>query len=212
MTLKLNTEKRDTKTDVDELREAGKVPAVFYGPKTESTSVTVDKRDFVKMFREAGETTIISLAVDGKDVDVLVHEIDYDPVSDEPRHIDFYVVDKTKKVSVAIPLEFVGESAAVKTLGGTLVKTLHEFEVEGLPGKLPQSIEIDISALDTLESTIAVKDIKLPEGVEATADADETIASIATQKEEEEVPVEADLSQIEVEKKGKEEEGVESEE
>ena len=207
MTLKLNTEKRDQKTDASELREAGKVPAVFYGPKTESTSVTVDKREFVKMFREAGETTILSLVVDGKDVDVLVHEIDYDPVSDDPRHVDFYVVDKTKKVSVAIPLEFTGESVAVKTLGGTLVKTLHELEVEGLPGSLPQSIEIDISTLDTLESTIAVKDIKLPEGVEATADADETIASIATQKEEEEeAPAEADLSQIEVEKKGKEEE------
>ncbi|MFC1721175.1 50S ribosomal protein L25 [Patescibacteria group bacterium] len=206
MTLKLNAEKRDAGT-ASSLHETGKIPAVFYGPKTDSTSIAIDKRDFIKMFREAGETTIISLAVDGKDVDVLVHEIDYDPVSDEPRHVDFYVVDKTKKVTVAIPLEFVGESLAVKNLGGTLVKILHELEVEGLPGSLPQSIEIDISTLDTLESTIAVKDVKLPEGVEAAIDADEAIAAIATQKEEEEeAPAEVDLSSIEVEKKGKEEE------
>ncbi len=208
MTLKLKAEKRDTKTDVNELRVAGKVPAVFYGAKTESTPITIDKKDFIKVFREAGETTVIELDIDGKNKSVLIHDIAFNPVSDDVDHVDFYVIDKSKKVTVSIPLNFVGEAPAVKNLGGTLVKVMHELEVEGLPDKLPHSIEVDISALATLESVIAVKDIKLSDGMEATDDPEEVIASIAIQKEEEDdTGKTADLSSIEVEKKGKDNDG-----
>ena len=204
MTLKLKAEKRDLKEDVNKLRSEGKVPAVFYGAKTDSTPITVDKKEFIKIFREAGETTVIALDLDGKNIDVLIHDISQNPISDEVDHIDFYVIDKSKTVKVEIPLDFVGESPAVKNLGGTLVKTMHELEVEGLPDKLPHSIETDISKLENLDSVITVKNVHFPDGVVALAGADEAIASVSVQKEEEEEQAEADLSSIEVEKKGKE--------
>ncbi len=202
---KLNTQKRESGKKLESLRSEGILPAVFYGAKTEATVISINLKDFIKIWNEAGESAMVSLSVDGSNVDVLIQDVALDPVSDTPIHVDFYVVDKTKKVSVSVPVEFTGESLAVKNLGGTLVKVVHELEVEGLPSSLPSNVEIDISTLTDLDSTIAIKDLKLPDGVFVTADPDETVASIAVQKEEEEDTEAPDLASIEVEKKGKEE-------
>jgi large subunit ribosomal protein L25 len=206
MTLTIEADHRPMTRKAEALRAEGRVPAVVYGPKTENIPLSVDARAFKKVWKEAGETTVIGVSVDGKTIDVLVQEVAVHPVSGEPMHADFYAVDKTKKVEVDIPLTFTGVSEAVKTMGGTLVKVLHELTVEGLPDKLPHEIEIDISALPDLESVIAVKDITLPEGVEAAIDGEEIVASIAVQEEESEESAELNLDSIEVEKKGKKEE------
>jgi large subunit ribosomal protein L25 len=189
------------------IRAEGRIPAVVYGSKVDNTPLSVDARAFAKVWKEAGETTLVSIAVEGgKMIDALIHEIAFNPVTDEPIHVDFYAVDKTKKVEVDIPLVFIGVAPAVKDLGGTLVKVLHDLPVEGLPDKLPHEIEVDIVTLAELDSVITVADIVLPAGVEATLDGEEIVASIAVQKEEEETSGEVDLSSIEVEKKGKKEE------
>jgi large subunit ribosomal protein L25 len=165
------------------------------------------------VWKEAGETTVISVSVDGKTIDVLVQEVSVHPVSGEPMHADFYAVDKTKKVEVDIPLSFDGVAPAVKDLGGTLVKVLHEITVSGLPDNLPSEIVVDIASLKELDSVIAVKDVSLPEGVEAVMPEDDAVASVSVQEEEPEESAELDLESIEVEKKGKkEEEGEEKEE
>jgi len=203
----LAVEKRDTDTDARKLRAEGKIPAVFYGAKSKSTPIAVAQVDFKKVWKEAGESSIVTLNDGGKDIDVLIHDVAVDPVTDEPIHSDFYVIDKDKKVTVGVPLVFSGESPAVKNLGGTLVKVLYELEVEGLPKDLPHDIIVDISILAELDSHVSVKDLSLPEGVVATESPDEIVASIAQQKEEEEeVAPEMDLDSIEVEKKGKKEE------
>src|SRR3989344_254472 len=132
---------------VDSLRRQGIIPAVVYGPKQEALSVEVTLKDFAKTLEEAGESTVINLSVDGKSHNVLIHDVDYDPVSNIPRHADFYAIVKGQKVEVEVELVFTGESPAVKDLGGNLVKALHEIEVEGDPMQLPHELSVDVSGL-----------------------------------------------------------------
>ncbi|MEI8061954.1 MAG: 50S ribosomal protein L25 [bacterium] len=201
-------EKRAPGAKLGSLRRTGTIPAVMYGPKNPSTSVTVNEIEFIKAFRQAGESTVIVANLDGTEHETLVHDMDLDPVSGKIRHIDFLVLEKGKKITLHVPLEYVGEAAAVKTFGALLVKVLHEVEIEAMPKDLPHEIKVDISKLVDLESQIKASDLDLPSGVELKTDADEIIAIVAAAKEEvEEVAAPVDLSAIELsEKKGKKEE------
>lgn len=191
----------------DTLRAAGRIPGVLYGPKEASQAVSVDQKVFEKLWKEAGESTVITLEGVGEPKDALIHEVDFDPVTDVARHVDFYVIEKGKKVETEVPLVFVGEAPAVKSLGGTLMKIMLEVKVEAFPKDLPHEILVDVSTLETFESRIAIKDIPVPAGVTILEDLEETIVSVSQPKEEEEAPVaEIDMESIEVEKKGKKEE------
>lgn len=193
---------------VQALRKDGLMPAVIYGPKQEALPVEMNQREFAKVLEKAGESTVISLSVDGEAHNVLIHEVDYDPVTSVARHADFYAIVKGQKVKVDIELEFVGESLAVKQ-GGNLVKALHELEVEADPMNLPHGLTVDISALAELNSHILAKDIVLPAGVTLVTGGDEVVATVVEAKEEEVVPVTApDMTAIEtsVERGKKEEE------
>jgi len=192
---------------VADLRTAGEIPAVVYGGKEETKAVAVNQIEFKKVLKEAGESSIISLNLDGKVIDTLIHEVQFEPVSGEPVHADFYVVSQDKEIEVDVPLVFEGVAPAVKELGGSLVKVMHGLPISALPKNLPHDITVDISSLTAMDSQILVKDLKLPAGVTVTVDDEEVVASITVAGEEviEEVaPV--DLSAIEVEKKGKKEE------
>lgn len=200
----LTVEKR-TKTDtVGALERKGRIPAVFYGPKEKSTPISISLVDFKKAWRKAGESTIIILKGDGVDeVEALIQDLDLHPVTDVPRHVDFYAVEKGKKVKVGVPIEFVGVAPAIKDLGGTLVKVLHELEIEALPKDLPHGVKVDISSLATMQSNITAGSIALSAGVVLITKADEIVASIAEPMKEIEEAAPVDLSAIEVEKKGK---------
>jgi len=132
-------------------------------------------------------------------------------VKSTPIHVDFYIVEEGKEVEVNVPLEFVGVSVAVKELGGTLVKVIHELPIKGKPVDLPHSIDVDISTLTDLDSNISAGTIVLPKGITLTNNAEDIIASISAAREEEaeEAPAE-DIADIEVEQKGKKEEEEES--
>lgn len=207
--ISINLEKRDAGAKLGSLRTSGKIPAVMYGPKNPAESVAVNEGEFIKAFRQAGESTVIVANLDGHEHETLVHDLDLEPVSGKIRHIDFLVLEKGKKITLHVPLEYVGESAAVKG-GALLVKVLHEVEIEAMPKDLPRNIEVDISTLVNLESQIKAGDLKLPNGVELKNDADEIVAIVSAAKEEvEEVAAPVDLSAIELsEKKGKKEEEV----
>lgn len=204
--LTLTIEKREGK--LSDVRTSGKVPGVFYGPKASATSIAVNEIEFNKVWKQAGESSVVTLTGMGEEHDALIHAIDRDPVKGNIRHVDFYVIEKGKKVQVAMPLEFVGEAAAVKTLGGTLVKVLHEVEIEAMPKDLPHALEVDISALETFESQIKASDIKLPAGVTLITDPEEVVVLAAEAKEEPEEPAApVDMANIELSvEKGKKEE------
>ena len=206
--LTLEVTKRDVAgASAPALRRAGSIPAVVYGAHQEATPVAVDAGAFSKVLKEAGEATIVSLTGLGAALPTLIHEVDLDPVTNRPRHIDFYAVTKGEKVEVAIPLVFVGVSPAVET-GANLVKVLHEIEVEADPMNLPHHIEVDLSLLKVINDRIHAKDLMLPAGVALNIEPEEVVALVQEVVEEkEEVVAPADIASIEVEKKGKEEEG-----
>lgn len=203
----LQTKKREKKTSLPE----GHIPAVFYGKGTDSTPIAIETAEFKKVFEEAGESTVVTIKGEDGDHDALIHDVQFDVLTGEPKHADFYVFEKGKKLEVEVPLTFEGKSSAVDDLGGILVKVMHELPIEAAPKDLPHDITVDVSVLTSLDSVIHAKDLTLPEGVELAVDAEEVIASIAEAKEEEEAP-EMDIDSIEVEKKGKQEEGDESSE
>jgi len=200
----LKVEKRDIKEPLGEMRKSGFMPAVFYGKKEAATSIKLPFAIFEKTLKDAGESTILHLEGKDIDVDVLIHEVDLDPVTDKPRHADFYAIEKGKKLSIPVPLEFIGVAPAVKDLGGILVKVMHEIEIEALPKDLPHKIEVDISKLATFDSVVTAADIKLPEGVSLKVKPEEVVASVYEPKEEVVEVAPVDLSAIEVAKKGKE--------
>lgn len=203
--LTLSVEKRvKAGANAPALRRAGSIPAVVYGAHHASTPITIEARAFQKVLREAGEATIVSLAGLGEPLPTLIHEVDLDPLTSLPRHVDFYAVTKGEKVEVAIPLVFIGESPAVEA-GANLVKVLYEIEVEADPMSLPHDIKVDLSVLAAINDRICAKDLVLPAGVALITEPEDVVALVQEVIEEkEEVVAPADISAIEVEKKGKE--------
>jgi large subunit ribosomal protein L25 len=194
--LELEIKSRDSKESNDDLRESGRIPAVLYGPKEDATPIALDAKVFGRLFKEAGETTIIKLKGVGEDKDSLIHDVQWHPVTDVPLHADFYVIEKGKKVTLNIPLEFVGEAPAEK-LGHIVVKTLHEVEIEVAPADLPQHLEVDISKLENVGDHILASEIKLPKSAELITGADEIVVSITAFVEEKEPEAEVKLAEIE---------------
>jgi large subunit ribosomal protein L25 len=192
------------------IRAAGSVPAVLYGRHEKNTPIQISLKDFEKVFKTAGESTVIELTGLGAPKQALIHDVDIDPVTGSIRHADFYVIEKGQKVTVPVPLSFVGVSAAVKDLGGILVKVMHELEMEVDPTELPHEIAVDISKLATLDDQITVADLKIPASAELQVDKEEVVAMVSVAKDEPEEPAgPVDLSAIEtsVERGKKEEEG-----
>jgi len=192
------------------LRKKGILPAVLYGPKIKPLPLEVDLKEFEKIYKEAGETSLISLGVDGKSFLVLIHDVAKDPISDVFLHVDFYQPNLEEEVQAKVPLVFEGSSSAVKELGGTLVHNISELEVKALPEHLPKEIRVDISKLKTFEDHIFIRDLKVSEGVRILKNPDEIVASvIPPEKIEEELakPLEEKIEEIEkVESKKKKEE------
>ncbi len=202
--------KRDVKKESpDALKKKGMIPAVFYGKKQQSTPISLMLSDFLKVWKKAGESSVVTLNMGKDKFDCLIYEVDLDPIKDIPRHADFYVFEEGQKLKIKVPIEFIGVAPAVKDLGGVLVKVMHDMEIEASPKDLPQKIEVDISSLANIDSQILIGSLTLPKGVSlASNKKDEVVASVYMPKEEvvELNPVAPDLSAIEVEKKGKKEE------
>ena len=200
----IKADKRDLDIKLETLRKFGKIPAVFYGAGKNATSVSIGNIEFKKVWREAGESSAVKISTLSGDIDVLIHEVQVDPVTDEPIHVDFLAIYMKKKIRVKVPLVFEGISNAVKSGIGNLVKVLHEIEIEALPSDLPHNLVVNISSLESIENQIFVSDIKLPTGIIVITNGNDVVASIVAQVEEkEEVVAPVDLSAIEVEKKGK---------
>lgn len=213
--LSLSAKKRkDLKKKVKNLRQKGILPGVLYGPGIENVPLEIDLKEFEKVFKTVGESSLVRLLVDKKEYLVLVHALEFDPISQHPIHVDFYQPKLDEEITVTVPLVFGGEAPAVKELSGTLIKNIHELEVKALPQNLPHEIRVPVGKLATFEDNVTIKDLEVPEGVKIEKDPEEIVALVAApQKVEEELakPVEEKVEEVEkVEEK--KEEGEEKEE
>lgn len=203
---------------VKSLRKKGFLPAVVYGQGKETVSVSIPQADFMKVWRSAGESTLVSLQLDTKNTNVLIHDVALDPIKNLPIHVDFYLVDMAHEVEVDVPIEFIGEEAAGKEGGGILVKILHELKVRALPDKLPHSIIVDVAVLKNPKDFVDVKSIKIPAGVTILNNVEDMVAMIEEVRVQAEEPAEeatsaADaIKNIEVVKEKKPQEEAETEE
>jgi len=203
---KLRTELgKETQT----MKAQGIIPGVVYGPGVKNATISVDEKEFKKVFRKAGESSLVELSVEGEKEKrpVLIHEMQIDPLTDAVIHIDFFQASLKEEVEVAIPLVFEGVALAEKDLGGTLNKNFLEIEVKALPQNLPHEIKVDISRLNTFQDHILVKDLVVPKDVVILKNPEEIVASVLEpQKIEEELATEItenveDIEKVEKEKK-----------
>jgi large subunit ribosomal protein L25 len=206
--LNLEATKREvTGHAVKRLRAEGLVPAVLYGRGMESVSLQVPARDFERVFRAAGESTLVYLKVGSQEYPTLITDASQHPLSGAYQHADFHKVRLDEKIKAMVPVVFVGVSPAVKDEGGMLVRNVNELEVEALPTDLPHEIEIDISALKSFSDHITLASLK-PHGWVFTGEADEVLATVQAPKSQEELDAElaaptTDISAVEEIKKEK---------
>jgi len=194
-----------------ETRKEGRVLAVMYGNKVEPTAISVDASEVLRVYRKAGLSGLIELDLAGKKHSVIIKTVDIHPVRHELAHLDFLVVNVKEVTIVSVPIEFTGESPAVK-LGGTFLSKYNTIDIRCLPTDIPESFKLDISSLENMNDHLCVADLKIDEekfeimGLEPQI----IVCSVAghTEEEEEEVESEAEES-VEVEVTGQkaEEEG-----
>ncbi len=176
------TIRKELKRKTDNLREQGMLPAVLYGDAIkENLLLTINEKDFEKVFREAGETSLVSIEVDGKIIEALIHQITKDPLSGKFLHIDFFHPSAKKKIEAEVPLIFENEAPAVKELGGVLEEELHFIKVKGLVHQLPHEFKVDLGVLKTFEDKIVVKDLDI-QNVEVLHNPKDIIAHVVEPK------------------------------
>lgn len=207
--IKLVVKKRENKPNAT--RQQGLIPAVIYGPKTKPIKIEIDQNTLEKVYTEAGKSNLIDLEVEGENKKVLIYDLQFDPVKDNIIHVDFYAVRMDQEIHTEIPVKLIGESKAVKDLGGTILNEKDTIEIECLPQDLINEIEIDIAILDTFDKVIKVADLNLPKTIKILDEPDQIIALIQAPRSEEELAeldeaVEENVEDVEVEEKGKEEE------
>lgn len=171
---------------VKNLRKEGLLPGNISGKKIKSEAVQVVLKDFEKIYKEVGETGLVTLQVGKEEKPVLIHNLQVNPVSDAPVHVDFLQVDLKEKVTAEVPVELVGESPAEKQGIGTVVQQLNEIEVEALPTDLPEKFEVDVTDLAEVDQAIYVKDLKVDRTkVEVKEDAEALVAKVEPPQKEE---------------------------
>ncbi|MGB6838724.1 MAG: 50S ribosomal protein L25 [Microgenomates group bacterium] len=173
---------------VKTLRNEGVLPANIYGKKVKSLAIQFPQKDFEKVYKEAGETGIVELALGKQKRPSLIHNVQVDPVSDAPLHVDFLQVDLKEKVVAAVPLELIGESPAEKQGLGTVVQYINEVEIEALPADLPEKFEIDLSKLAEVDQAVTVKDLPVKsKKMKIKSDPKQILIKVEPPRKEEEV-------------------------
>lgn len=167
-----------------DIRSEGFIPAELYGKGTENIHLVVGSKDFKKTLAEAGESTVVSLSVSGEVHPVLIHDYQKNHLTGEFLSVDFHKVNMSEKITTDVPLVFAGEAPAVKGLGGILVRSMDEVEVEAFPADLPHEITVDISSLDELGKSLYIKDIQVTGKFEITVDPETVVATVAAPEEE----------------------------
>ncbi|MEA3272984.1 MAG: 50S ribosomal protein L25 [Patescibacteria group bacterium] len=202
---KIIAEKRNLETNkLTELRAGGSVPGIVYGNKISPLALYFNKEQAELIKEVAGKATVIPLTVkeEKKTKNVIVQELQWDKLSGKLIHIDLYEIDMKKQIETEIPLYFEGTSAAVRDMGGTLVRNIEEIFVKCLPVDLPEKIVVDVSILKTFDDIIYIKDLDISDKVEVFNSPEDIIAKVSKPRSEKELEeldesVEGDVSQVE---------------
>lgn len=196
----LKAQKRDlVGSKVKNLRKSGITPAVVFGKSVESLSLAVNAVEFLKVYRQAGETNLIWLKIDGetKERPTLIKSMSFGPVKNEVLNIDFHQVNLKEKVNAFVPIELIGESELIHSGQAILSQNLNEIEVECLPTDIPEKFEIDTVILKEIGDSIKVSDIKVSSDVEIKTDLDSIVVSLSEPQKEEE-PLDTAVAETEV--------------
>jgi len=197
------------------LRREGLVPAELYGHGIKNLHLSISAKEFGKVLKEAGTTTVVTLVMNTEKKPAIIHEVVRHYMTGDVEHVDFYQVRMDEKITAKVPVEFIGEAPAIKEKGAVINKSMAEIEVEALPQDLPHKFTVDLSVLDDLNKSIYVRDIKIPKGVEVLIDLDTAVATATPPVAEEVVEVPVDVSDVVVEteeKKAEREAGKEEKE
>jgi large subunit ribosomal protein L25 len=202
LNLSVTTREQLSTKQMEAQRKAGKIPVVLYSHGNKAEMFWVDYVAFSKIYKIAGQSSVVALEGTKKNVSVIVQDIQLHPLSGRFSHVDLYQVHMDEALETHVPLVFVGQSPAVRELGGILVKTLEEVLISCLPKDLPREIEVDIAVLAQFEDTIQIKDIVLPTGVTIDADPETTVVLVEAPRSEEEMAsldekVVADVTKVE---------------
>jgi large subunit ribosomal protein L25 len=183
-TLDLKAAKRHIEgKKVSALRREGVTPAHLFGPKVESQTIQVDTATLKRALGEAGHTGLINLHLghEKSPRTVMVREVQIDTFKNELLHVDFYQVLLTENIKVDVPLILVGESAAAKTKGNTLVQELNQLTIQCLPGNIPSTISVDVAPLITADQMVRVRDLQIGKDIQVINDPDVVVARIAVE-------------------------------
>jgi large subunit ribosomal protein L25 len=196
---------------VSQLRRQGLVPVSVYGPKTIPVSLQIPHRDLETTLRNAGGTNLIDIKHAGQTTTVLAREVQRDILRNDILHVDFFAVDLKAKIEIDVPVHFINEAPAVQQKIGILITGPTSLTIETLPTNMPQQLVVDLSGLKVIGDTIHVRDLNFGEGITILNDADELIAGVrqssaARSEEQEALEAEASVAEVEIIKKGKEDE------
>lgn len=178
MAFELKAELREvTGKKVKAIRNAGLVPAEVYGQGLDNLTIQIDEKTLRGVLAEAGNTNLIGIKIGRKKaVNTLARHIQYSTIKQDILHVDFYAVNMAETVAVSVPVQLLGEAPAIKE-GGMLVTGLNEIEIEALPGDLPESIDVDITGLESFGDSIHVESLNLPDNITVLSSPDSLIVS-----------------------------------
>jgi large subunit ribosomal protein L25 len=196
---------------VSQLRRQGMVPVSVYGPKTEPIILQIPYRSLELTLRGAGGNNLIDIQHEGKTTTVLARDVQRDILRNDIIHVDFFAVDLKAKIEIEVPVHFVNDAPAVAQKLGILITGPTSLTVETLPTNMPQQLVVDLSTLKAVGDTIHVRDLVLGEGIAILNDPDELIAGVrqssaARSEEQEALEAEAAVGEVEIIKKGKDDE------
>ncbi len=202
MNLVVTTREKVGRSAVAAVRREGLIPGEVYGHGFANIHIAVPAKEFAKALKEAGETTVINLQLGDEAIPTLIYEVTHDPFLNRIRHVDFYRVRMDEKISAKVPIEYIGQSPAVKA-GGVLVKAVHDIEVEALPQDIPRHFEADLARIVEIGGSLYVKDIMDVEtkygGIITVALGTVIATVIAPRAEEEQATLATPLEDVKVE-------------
>jgi large subunit ribosomal protein L25 len=175
----LQIEKRTVEgKKVKTLRNKGITPIHLYGSDVESSSMQADFKALIDALNETGFSIPITLADGENEVLAFARNVQRHPLTEQILHVDFQVVNKEDEVEIEVPVNLLGESPAVKNLGGILIKLMETIKISSKVDQVPESIDLNIEGIESLEQSLLVSDIEVPDGVKVITDDTFAIARV----------------------------------